>query len=590
MKTTIKIEPSVTYLSEVMQTLPKNCLFDKGRVGCGGTTITIESNEAYVICVPYVSLIENKVAQYPNERYTGDICGVCAGVTNEDIAVYMASTPVPKFMVTYDSLARLTNIINPQDFKLLVDEYHILFTAYSYRSEAAQSVLQNYTKYKEYCFMTATPLEEEFILDELKDLDVVEAIWENTYLAHIESVHCQKGVKEATKSLIFSFLSGATPGNAYIFVNSIKFINEIIQACRLTADDTRVIYSTHNEEAKRKVSIPNGRTIDAPKKINLLTSCVFEGQDIYDEDGRIIMVSDATMSHTLLDISTSFQQIIGRIRNSKYATNVMHLYSQTRYSDVTYEEFLERTNQLVENYRQSETIYNSLPQFQFDIMYNKMDINDTYLDKRDGKFYFDPNKAKIDMFQFKVARNMYTARVNIVAEYAKFGYNSSEHIENTISIADISAVKGKPLKEVIAEIQVEMEDRFRIDFPVRDAAFLKYRFLEKAITKLGFEKIAALGYVQKAIKDELAFVSDKSIGNKIMKLLKNEGIGNGDFVPAAKLKKIFTNIYTKLEINKKATAATTLEYYDAKENSRRIDGKVIKGYTIIRPLIIFKNN
>ena len=99
---------------------------------------------------------------------------MCGGVRDEDIEIYLENTPVPKFLVTYDSLARLTNIINPQDFKLLVDEYHILFTAYSYRSEAAHSVLNNYTKYREYCFMTATPLEPEFILDELKDLDVVE--------------------------------------------------------------------------------------------------------------------------------------------------------------------------------------------------------------------------------------------------------------------------------------------------------------------------------------------------------------------------------------------------------------------------------
>ena len=41
MKTTIKIEPSVNYLSEVMTSLPTNCLFDKGKVGSGGTRQTI---------------------------------------------------------------------------------------------------------------------------------------------------------------------------------------------------------------------------------------------------------------------------------------------------------------------------------------------------------------------------------------------------------------------------------------------------------------------------------------------------------------------------------------------------------------------
>ena len=52
----------------------------------------------------------------------------------------------------------------------------LLFTEYSYRYEAVQSVLNNYTKYSEFCFMTATPLDEEFELEELKDIPVVEAV------------------------------------------------------------------------------------------------------------------------------------------------------------------------------------------------------------------------------------------------------------------------------------------------------------------------------------------------------------------------------------------------------------------------------
>jgi hypothetical protein len=31
-------------------------------------------------------------------------------------------------------------------------------------------------KYNEFCFMTATPLEEEFELEELKDIPLVEAV------------------------------------------------------------------------------------------------------------------------------------------------------------------------------------------------------------------------------------------------------------------------------------------------------------------------------------------------------------------------------------------------------------------------------
>ena len=63
---TINVKSGITYLSEVSNELPKNCLFDKGATSCGGTTLAIESNEDYVICVPFVSLVNNKVSQHKN--------------------------------------------------------------------------------------------------------------------------------------------------------------------------------------------------------------------------------------------------------------------------------------------------------------------------------------------------------------------------------------------------------------------------------------------------------------------------------------------------------------------------------------------
>lgn len=50
-----------TYLNNLINELPTNCLFDKGKVGCGGTSMAIECNKPYVICVPFTSLVENKL-------------------------------------------------------------------------------------------------------------------------------------------------------------------------------------------------------------------------------------------------------------------------------------------------------------------------------------------------------------------------------------------------------------------------------------------------------------------------------------------------------------------------------------------------
>ena len=62
----INIPENVKYLSEYIKDLPDNCILSKGKVGAGGTSIAINNNVNYVIAVPFVSLIENKMQQHDN--------------------------------------------------------------------------------------------------------------------------------------------------------------------------------------------------------------------------------------------------------------------------------------------------------------------------------------------------------------------------------------------------------------------------------------------------------------------------------------------------------------------------------------------
>ncbi|NLK09659.1 MAG: hypothetical protein GX317_01670, partial [Staphylococcus equorum] len=203
-----------------MDELPKNCLFDKGKVGCGGTTIALKDNENTVIAVPFISLINSKVSQIEN------VLGVYGDVDNETIENYLSneSISVKKIMVTYDSIERLLDFINPSDYNLLVDEYHLLFTQYSFRRAAVIRVLNNYKKFKSYTFMTATPLEDEFILSELRELPIVKCDWEENIPVKVLNVKCDYTVEGAVFDIIKDFLSGKHTGNAYFFVNSLDFI------------------------------------------------------------------------------------------------------------------------------------------------------------------------------------------------------------------------------------------------------------------------------------------------------------------------------------------------------------------------------
>ena len=104
---TISIPASKQYLSEAISQLPTNCLFDKGKVGCGGTTIALKNSIPYVIAVPFNSLIDNKVRQY-----NGLVLGVNGYTSKKEVTDYLESVETPKIMVTYDSIEKLSKWID----------------------------------------------------------------------------------------------------------------------------------------------------------------------------------------------------------------------------------------------------------------------------------------------------------------------------------------------------------------------------------------------------------------------------------------------------------------------------------------------
>ena len=568
------------YLSDLINELPTNCLFDKGKVGCGGTSLAIECNKPYVICVPFVSLVENKLAQYPNERRKEAILGVYAGINKTDIKKYIESVECPKIVITYDSLYKVMDIINPKEYNLLIDEYHLLFNQYSFRREAIQSVLKCYNKFKTYTFMTATPLEEEFILDELKDIRLIKQDWDDVINVKVQAVKCEN-VEASTIKLIDGFLNGQVEGNAYIFVNSVDFIKNIIKKAKLTSNNTRVIYSKNN---KTKLSIPNSTVLDEPKKINLLTSTVFEGSDIYDENGRIIIVSDPSKANTLLDISTSIQQIAGRIRNSKYINWITHIYSTTRYSDLSYEEFKKLNLKNIEETKIAVEAYNKLP----DIAKKKLRefTADAYIKLDwDDVFEFDPNMAKIDMFNYKVSRGLYSARANLSKEYINKGFDKVvDQSDNSIKI-DLNKT-SYTFKDIIKEVREEYETTYKLTTPILNDALIKYPWLLDAINKLGFEKMATLNYRVSKIKDELLKVSDKTINNKISIKL-NKDISLGMWYSNKEIKNMLINAFKIANINNTPKATDINKFYEVKRSNRRIDGKQVDGYIILGKKYIF---
>ncbi|MDR2955795.1 MAG: DEAD/DEAH box helicase family protein [Prevotella sp.] len=181
-------------IEELKNELPVNCLFNKGITGCGGTTIAIENDKNTIITMPYVNVIKNKEAQYPNERCKHKLFGIYEGISNDAILDYIKTHDIKKIAVTYDSLERLITLLLESgidiynDYYLLVDEYHVLFNSYAFRNKAIKKVLHYANQFKEVTYMTATPIDEEFMLQELKHLPIVEVQWKNVIPVNVKPI------------------------------------------------------------------------------------------------------------------------------------------------------------------------------------------------------------------------------------------------------------------------------------------------------------------------------------------------------------------------------------------------------------------
>ena len=173
-----------------LRDLPHNCIFNKVVTGCGGTTVVLRNSEDYVIAVPTTELIINKTGRtdaglslFKSDGRELPIFGLFGKFNSQvasDLKSYLESEGTKKIMCTYDKVPRLLDFINPKDYRILIDEYHSLLKAYSYRQKVIDGVLDNFRRFKSFCFMSATPILPSFKPNCLADVDEIQADWGNS--------------------------------------------------------------------------------------------------------------------------------------------------------------------------------------------------------------------------------------------------------------------------------------------------------------------------------------------------------------------------------------------------------------------------
>jgi len=588
------------YLANHYTELPSNCVLNKVATGCGGTSLEIENmNRDSIITVPLEQMIQNKVDQYPNDRTPKDfkLFGVCSGISQDDLINYLKTNKVHKIIVTYDSLPRVIDAINDlkersiEDYFLLIDEVHYILNNYQLRKEAIKKLLTIYPIFKKWCFMTATPNEEEFTLEELKDIPIVIAPFE---LEKIEIQNIQTIQVEATiKKLINRYLNSKFQ-NAHIFVNSVEIIAKLIKACELDNTNCKAVWSKGNKSYKTTIhGISRSNVGGQPKKINFYTSTCFEGSDILDEEGHYIIVSDGGKAHTLNDISTSFRQIMGRIRNTKYRNSVTHIFKGTRYSEIkSYAEYKAYTVRILNDAEKLIYAYNNLTEHKL----KEESLNEYYITKHDDKYSIDKNLIKYDLMKYKLANETNASIAIIKQEQEKNGFkvmNSKHNMQPSDYLKEDKAARIK-FKDAFMEYTELKEEQKTVlyDSVIEQRIEIleqAYSILRKAYHTLGVDEVKKSNYNQTAIKRRLIAVSDKSNENKIARILNKSGIKTNEFIPLTEAKNKLKIAYNLVKIDKQPKAMDLNNYFLTETAFRRIGNKAEHGLKIIREKFIFSN-
>ena len=346
----IAIGNNMTFVSDLPESITSqfdNCYIDKTLTGCGFTTWILQNPESYIVAVPFTGLIDCKVEQANNDTtgfYPHKVFPFYYDETvnrKQNLKEYLEFNEIHKIMVTYDSIPNLIQQLKENDidiknhFKLFVDECHkVLEFAGSFKPKVIDAMAATFDNFKSVITAT-TPTRTQFIPKAFDNFKPIKLHWEGHQTKLVtKHINISNGqFRNVTLSFALAHLKGESHGNAYFFINSVKFAAAIVQLLiknfGYSSDNFNIICGKTEENMKtlKPLKLKQRSSLTDFCKVNFVTSTAFEGQDFMDPDGVTYVLSNGKVEHTKIDISTQLPQIAGRLRCSKYKHMINFIWS-----------------------------------------------------------------------------------------------------------------------------------------------------------------------------------------------------------------------------------------------------------------------
>ena len=559
-------------------------IVNKTKTDVGGTYVAANCSSNYIIVCPFKDLVDS-IAADKNNRY--EIFKCYGGVREYQFRKYIKNNTTYKIAVTYDSLPKLIGwLSSTEGWKVLVDEYHLILEDMDFRYDAINGLMEEIQKFRHYSFLSATPIDLDFEIDFLKQLPHYKVQWNG--VTKITPIRYK--VTQLTKGLarfiqIFLDEGISLPdinGNVskveelYIFINSVTSIKQIADTLKLNPDDVKICCADRIRNNKllgeyqiESVSSPN-------KKINFFTKKCFQGCNLFTNNGLIIVASDAYRTQTLVDISTTMEQIAGRIRiNDEYQNIfrnvIVHLFSTNKnvMSDEEFEMMMQDKEKEADKLLSG---WSKLDKEERQTYIKRMNLDTELVSIINGKMVY--NNLKKQSFIYKQElRKTYKDGISIRDSFMqseKFELtNQNEWEDFNIKLAKAMTVSYEQLLKDYLDSPSESYEQEYPEFPL-----IKRYLKESEMNTLRWNREKML----KAVEDK------KQVDKVFLAIYQPGFISNQDL--KGKLKDEFGRLGIKL--SPKATLIENCTLYSVEKASRKIDGKTVSGYELGKMVFTFE--
>ena len=421
------------YLSELPEFqdgLPHG-IVNKTKTDVGGTYVAVNCRSNYIIVCPFRDLVDS-IAADKNNKY--DVFKCYGGVKEYQFRKYIKEHKIYKIAVTYDSLDKLLRWMgsNTNGWKVLIDEYHLILEDMDYRESAIMQMCWNIHKFRHYTFLSATPIDEEYEIDFFKNLPHYKVVWPlglPITVRKIKATCLPHGLAKLIRifkeeGIYLPDVSGERKKveQLFIFLNSVTTIKQVIDTLELEEDEVKVCCAQRQRNRLILGRFKRESAIATNKRINFFTKKSFQGCNLFSNNGLIIVASDVHRTQTLVDITTTMEQISGRLRENDEYHNIfrntmVHIFS-TNNSVLSQAEFDEEMNRKEDAAVRLLSLQKKADEKELNALIKRVNIENDILSIEEGLLVRNELKKKAFIRKQKI-REAYKNGINLRAAYNK---------------------------------------------------------------------------------------------------------------------------------------------------------------------------